>query len=561
MTSRHLRVGVALACLLATGSVAADQNTPEATVAYESTLQPAATLHRSHLAYMADTERPRAVLIHALSRPSLLKKVDKVMLARAAAEYGLLAAAQRYYKIADEGHDVRYTEAWLRLARGWYKRERYRRALQAIHHVAGYMTKEVAKSLGPLHARILLALDKPAKAVDILHKSMLRYDQSLLTRFNLGVALIRSGQQQAGVGELNAIGTSDAESPYLKALRDRANLVLAYGYLDSGQGATARTLFDRVRLDGPYTNRALLGLGWAELAPNGEEQTWVLVRRIPCRVDRAELIRQSMPLLHSSSETPCAHPEIFRNYEDLEMRERAEAKAERYHRALVAWTELAERSGSDSAIQEALVASAYAYRELGDLAQASHAFDRAIRRLSDARRMIATVLDRLAHAPAPETWQFDGALGPAWVASRWDFPRGDHGAYLMHVVTGNDFRLTAETLHKLYKLQQELAAAAQTTRTLSAQVDDFIFSIASHGGNVPESLHAKQDKLAAVISRLETLRQHLNQQLAAHDQRLRILTRKGVLAYLDKLYNYLQHARQGRASLYHHVLSHGGSDQ
>lgn len=533
-------LGAALAGLLTTGGVHAA----------DGTLEPAATLHRAHLAYLSNTERPHKALIQARSRPSLSQKLDGVVLARAAAEYGLLAEAERRYSQADRGRDARYSEAWLSLAQAWYRRGRYARALEAVRHVAGHMTEKVAKSAGPLEARILLAQDKPEKAVAVLRKSLSRYDQPLLTRFNLGVALTRAGDNQAGAGELNAIGTTEADESETRALRDKANLALAYAYLELAQGGTARSLFDRIRLDGPYANRALLGLGWAELAPDGQTQTLATVRPIPCREDPARLLPDSLPVLHRPAREACGEPEMFRDREDLATRPSAETEAARYRKALVPWTELATRSVSNPAVQEALVGVAFAYRELAATEQARTAFEQATDRLEAQHDTIRTVLDRLTQPPAHTGFRSDGTLGPQWAARRWDLPAGDHAAYLMPAVTDNGFRLTARSLRDLAALTQANASAVTSTQTLTDRVEAFVNSITGSDGSVPDTLRAQQDKLAALPSRLASLRERLEQQRAAHDRRLRQRTRAGVLAYKRQLENYIQQARRGRAGLY-----------
>lgn len=548
-----LRTSIIFACLLIASGASAIDSTREA-----PTLELAATLHRAHLAYMANTKQTSALLTHALSRPHFLLKVDKVILARAAAEYGLLTAAERYYRIADPGHDTRYTTTWLNMARSWYKRGRYDQALAAIDNVAGYMTDDVARAEGRLTARILLALHEPEQAAATLRKSLLRYDQPPIARYNLGVALIQADDIPAGIGELNAIATSDADTAFDRALRDKANLVLAYASLKAGEGGTALALLERIRLDGPFSNVALLGLGWAELAPTGETQGTALLRPIRCFDDLSRLLSGSAPMLQATANAPCGKPQMYRMTDTLPLRERAEEQAGRYQRALVAWRELAQRSGSDLAIQEALVAVGYAYRELGDLEQASHQFEQAISRLSKERQHIQTVLERLQRAPMPEQWQFDGVLGPEWVAQRWNFPAGDHEAYLLRVVTDNGFRLTAKTLRELYHLHQQLAEDADTAQALRAQVQDFIYSISSHQGKVPAQLYQQEERLADLIQRLDKLRSQLAQQMAAHDQRLRLMARHGILIYKEKLETYLRHARLGRAGLYH-ATSQGGS--
>src|SRR2546430_10943713 len=89
---------------------------------------------------------------------------------------------------------------------------------------------------------------------------------SAYARFNLGVALVRNGRLDDADPFLSAVGTMFAATAELAALRDRANLALGFAYLQANQPARARAPLARVRLNGPYSNKALLGFGWAEAA-------------------------------------------------------------------------------------------------------------------------------------------------------------------------------------------------------------------------------------------------------------------------------------------------------
>src|SRR6202012_3383510 len=91
-------------------------------------------------------------------------------------------------------------------------------------------------------------------------------------RYNLGVALINDGRVGQGVNMLDRVGRLTPFDSEALALRDKANLTLGYHFLRTRQGGTAIPIFGRVRTTGPYSNRALLGLGWAYLAPRGDRQ-------------------------------------------------------------------------------------------------------------------------------------------------------------------------------------------------------------------------------------------------------------------------------------------------
>ena len=50
----------------------------------------------------------------------------------------------------------------------------------------------------------------------------------------------------------------------MTSLRDKANLALGYAFLQDDQPLAAKPALQRVRLEGPFSNKALLGVGWAD---------------------------------------------------------------------------------------------------------------------------------------------------------------------------------------------------------------------------------------------------------------------------------------------------------
>jgi hypothetical protein len=89
---------------------------------------------------------------------------------------------------------------------------------------------------------------------------------SAYARFNLGVALIRQKRLADADPFMTTVGTMYAESAEMLALKDRANLALGFAYLQADQPAKGKAALERVRLSGPYSNKALLGTGWADAA-------------------------------------------------------------------------------------------------------------------------------------------------------------------------------------------------------------------------------------------------------------------------------------------------------
>jgi len=137
-------------------------------------------------------------------------------------------------------------------------------------------------------------------------------------RYNLGVTLIQAGERDAGVKLLDEIGSERPHGEELRALRDKANVALAYAFLQGDQPAWAEPYLGRVPLNGLLSNRALLGMGWMHAALN------------------------------------------------------------EYERALVPWMELADRSLTDTAVQESLLAVPFALGKLGAYRQSLARYESAL---------------------------------------------------------------------------------------------------------------------------------------------------------------------------------------
>ncbi len=148
--------------------------------------------------------------------------------------------------------------------------------------------------------------------------------------YNLGVALLKSGQEETGTRLLDALGKKAFSTEELLALKDKANLALGLYLLDKGNFSRARLFIDRVRLEGPVSNRALLAAGWSDL------------------------------------------------------------KKGAYRPALIPWQELAGRNALDPVVQESMIAIPHALGKAGAPGRAAEAYERAI---EDFTREIAR-LDR-----------------------------------------------------------------------------------------------------------------------------------------------------------------------
>ena len=76
--------------------------------------------------------------------------------------------------------------------------------------------------------------------------------------------MARDGRVDEAERILDELGRIEPYNEELSALRDKANLALGYAYLQAGDAKAARKPLQRVRLNGPFSNKALLGVGWAD---------------------------------------------------------------------------------------------------------------------------------------------------------------------------------------------------------------------------------------------------------------------------------------------------------
>jgi hypothetical protein len=208
--------------------------------------------------------------------------------------------------------------AWFYLAKIRYQRGFLAEAGDAIARIEKNLPPELEEERALLLANLLMAGGDYAGAATVLDALTASSGAGLYARYNLGVALVRSGDAQRGGSLLDEVGKSPADTEELRSLRDKANVALGFASLKDNHPEGARTVLERVRLTSLHANKALLGFGWAAAA--------------------------------------LKEPKL----------------------ALVPWTELATRDASDSAVLEARIAVPYAFAELGAYGQALERYNEAI---------------------------------------------------------------------------------------------------------------------------------------------------------------------------------------
>ena len=315
--------------------------------------------------------------------------------------YRMSQRAGRAMKAVIEGtvQDGPRNEAIFRLARMYLQKDQPENALHAVERIRGVIPAALRSDLDFLRANIDMANGRNAEAVAILKG--LQSEKSLegFSSYNLGIALLRSGNEQHGREYLDRTGRIESDDRAILAIKDKANLVLGEKLLSENNFEAAKQVLDRVRLSGPFSNRALLSSGWAD------------------------------------------------------------ASRERFENALVPWSILAEREVTDPEVQEAMLAVPYIYGKLGVYSTAAlkyetalKAFGREIGKLGDSITSIRE--GKFLKALVREELKQDAN----WIVKLRDLPETPETFYLLDLMASNDFQESLKNHLDLVQLRNKLEA-------------------------------------------------------------------------------------------------------
>jgi tetratricopeptide (TPR) repeat protein len=299
---------------------------------------------------------------------------------------------------ADVDEAVR-NEAAFRLARIHFQKDQLEEALQALGRIQGEVPKAIQDDVEFLRANVYLATGRPSEAVAVLEDLKAGDDLAGFVAYNLGIALLQDGQLTAAVEQLDAAGQMGAPDTATQAVRDKASLVLGTLLYETGDFGRAERTLDRVRLEGPFSNQALLRAGLSE------------------------------------------------------------ASAERFDRALVPWNLLAGREQTDAAVQEALLAVPQAYATLNAHGRAAVLYGRALESYSLQIERVDASIDsirdgRFLEALVREEIQQD----KNWVVRLRTLPEAPETFYLMQLLASHDFQTALQNYLDLEDLRSKLVS-------------------------------------------------------------------------------------------------------
>ena len=294
--------------------------------------------------------------------------------------------------------------------RAWYfvARIRQQRGLlipsqEALDRIGAPLLGALEDERQLLQAQLMMARGDHAQAAVVLDAIKGSATAGLYARFNLGVALIKTGEVgniDKGVAFLHEVGQAPGPNEEMRSLRDRANVALGFAALQEKKPREARVALQRVRLNSAQSNKALLGYGWAASELND--------------------------------------PQL----------------------ALVPWTELTTRNITDAAVLEAHIAVPYAMGEIGAYGQAlgryqeaTEVFSREKRGLDESIAAIRAgklVSGLLSQNPTQEGSGLDA------FARMENLPEMPHTAHLVPLLADNPFQEAFKHLRDLQFLNGNL---------------------------------------------------------------------------------------------------------
>jgi Tfp pilus assembly protein PilF len=307
--------------------------------------------------------------------------------------------------------DVR-DRTWFFLAKIWQQRGYLEEAQNALERIENELPEPLDEERRMLQAQLYIDNSRHDQAIALLQDWRGRSAWSNYAKFNLGVAMVRNGRVDAAARILDDVGDLNPYNEEMTSLRDKANLALGYAYLQDGQPLAARAPLQKVRLEGPFSNKALLGVGWAD------------------------------------------------------------AELENYERALVPWMELQQRNLLDPAVQESMLAIPYAFAKLASNGQAADYYLNAIEAFYEEGTRIDEAIRRIESGELMNTFLDQNPTATTgWYWKLEELPEGPDSQYLYHLLATHKFQEGLKNYRDLHYLWSNLDDWQQRVGVFRSMLD------------------------------------------------------------------------------------------
>jgi len=290
-------------------------------------------------------------------------------------------------------------EAAYRLARIYYEKSEPENALHAIEGISGKVPDRIREDERFLRAQIYMVNGRFAEAATLLQGLKGAKGFEGFADYNLGIALLQNGQEKEGLAQLDKAGLITSDDEAALAMKDKANMVLGFRLLQANQAGDAKQYLDRVRLSGPFSDKALLGAGWSDVA------------------------------------------------------------AGRFDRALVPWSLLVKRNATGKAVQESLLGLPYTYAKLEMHGRAALLYGSALETFGqELTRLDASVKSIQSGSFLKALVREELKQDRNWVIRLRELPETPETYYLKELMASNDFQSSLQNYFDLDELRKRLDA-------------------------------------------------------------------------------------------------------
>ena len=345
--------------------------------------------------------------------------------------------------LADNVNTEIRDRTWFFLAKIWLQRGYIDNAQFALSNLSEDLPENLWREAQMLQSQLYINSGQYESAIALLQQWEGKTEWASYAKFNLGVALVRNGQVDAATNILDELGDLNPFNEELTSLRDKANLALGYSLLQDGRPLAAKEPLQRVRLEGPFSNKALLGVGWAD------------------------------------------------------------AEVENYRRALVPWMELRGRDLLDSAVQESMLAIPYALAKLDSISQAADHYVNAIEAFYEEANRIDRTIGFIESGDIFQEFLADDPLdSTGWYWRLEELPEGPEARYLYHLLATHEFQEGLKNYRDLNYLHNNLDQWQQSVGVYENMLDTRLEAYESRLPRVEDAL-ARADLDGMVDRKLE----------------------------------------------------------
>ena len=380
---------------------------------------------------------------------------DELLLGGIDLSYGLQNEASRIFNKLLKG-DVRDTvknRAYYFLAKLYFQRGYLDDAEKYIKEISGPVQQSVFNDLKLLTGQVYISQGKYDDAIASLNKWKGPKNFRHYANYNLGIAHTKDGNIDQGIEYLKKVGKVKAKSESFRTLRDRANLASGLTLIQNDRPKEAVKYLNKVRLQGIYSNLALLGMGWAN------------------------------------------------------------TEADKYNDALAPLMELRNRSAYHAEVQEGILALAHAYSELGLSGRAVEAYETAANIYQEEAQQLSSAASAIERGVLVDALLERTKGGPqmGWFWSMRELPEMSEVKYFTELLAEHEFHEAVKSFRDLLFLinnlkywDENISIYLTMLDTRKARYQKYLPLVERRLENLDiNELQAQRDKLSFMLDKIE----------------------------------------------------------